>query len=881
MGSFFIAKLFVYTIYFIFVKVFNRMSGLDSVLIERGIGEINLNLKEIELTIIEHALRDGVGAYLNELMRRMHTIKGIAASCGLKKIMRLAHEKERRLRNIDDIHNDPSSIPYASICDDLLHSVYEIRSILGNPDAKFESQESVDAKTSSCYTYVCIVDLSVQTLDLAEIEVLEVFSQFGIEYSDYRSQRCDGGYRVEVDVSQKIQHEELISCMQAKTIILGINQKQENTAVYDTLKTIQEAGTNIDSSSKKAFLTGSERQLMQDESVSSEVTDVFEVQFDNTSKINRNISILINDFMRFEQNLSAVHGVIYQQNTILKNVASQLGILEEGLLAKNLTATSKFLPAQSDFYTDFLQEIRTTIYRNEFTRFNIMQQNLLFISRLKQALVNEQMVDLRSVFQWFGTYIYKVSKELGKQVRYKYEDQSLSIEKQLLSSVSVLLLHCIRNSLDHGIETQETRMKLKKPEEALISIVAEQVSSMVRICITDDGKGLDLGKIKQRGISLNLLDANVDYSDEELIDLIFLPNFSTSKDHTLLSGLGIGLSALREGIQGIGGMVSVSYEKNKFTTFTIVVPSSLNLHDDYIVLDNGFYYAIPASHVKEIQYNDNETPEKYPNLQALFGVETAHSQSNIAVHIKTDIARGSFLVNQLIGLCTVSVFPVLFPVDTLIQALTLTKNGDICFVLHLKKLLAKKEAQTGVKKNILEELGNIPRPATEQLVKESILECTLQSIRIGFPVSLVVETYVLTKLYSIPIALPYTVGIAVIHGQPIPIWDIHGLVTSSQGVYSGHSISDDAKRVNGSSDDTNSKNIIVIQFKDYIIGLLVDEIVGTMKVNQKEFFSSGNTYGIQKTSSLLGVIQQADEQDRPMLLLDPRQCIVSILWRCN
>ncbi len=844
------------------------MEILDSRQVKDGITEIYDNLQKVESDVFEHILYGELDPYLDELLGYLHTIKGVAASCGLRDVMQILHEQEKNLKTIA-LQYDPSNnrMPSTKKFEELLDAVREIHTILAETDISRIGQEEYSEDREPVYTYVCRVVHSIASQYLAEIEVLEVFSQRDIEYRDCRSSVAEDGYLVEVDMPQLIPPAQLTICMQSKDCIIGIREQKQ-----DTEHTEQKPKT------QKKPKTGAQSKTSLSESSKISLPD-------STLQIEdrHNISVLLDDFIQFEQNLYTLHHAVDNQNAVMQDMASQLGIVEDGFSFRNAEGFSRELVTQNTFYSELLKKIKTDIYNNIFEQSHIMHQNLFFLSRLKQALVNEQMIDLASVFKGFRSYIYTVAKQLNKKVKYVYEDQDISIDRQLVRSVAALLSHCIRNSLDHGIETTPVRKKLNKPEEATITIRAEQSSKVVKISITDDGGGLNIPKIMKKGVELGLLEEGKEYSDEEIANLIFLPKFSTSKKHTEFSGLGVGLSALQEGVQGFGGVVSVSYEKNTFTTFTMVIPISLNLHTDYIVLDNECYFAIPAFHVEKIEYCDAETDTCFPKLQALVGAECLETDKNIAISVKSDdIQSTTFCVNRLIGLHTVSVFPALFPVRTCIQALTITNRGNVCFVLNAKELFFQKSLPGAhVSENMIPELNNLPEGLRQELLHQTILECRLQSMRIGFPVSLVVETYMSTELSKLPVQVPHVEGIALVHGRPIPVWNIELQVVSGNGDIPCSDSKQEDKTTNVQNEAFGTRYIIVIQFEKYSIGMLVDEVIGTIRLKEYDYSSAYSADNLQTTPSIIDIVQQAESPEQPLLIMHPQNYVVSILLHCN
>ena len=217
---------------------------------------------------------------------------------------------------------------------------------------------------------------------------------------------------------------------------------------------------------------------------------------------------------------------------------------------------------------------------------------------LQQAVMSIRMMPMEFVFSRFPRLVYDVSSRLGKKVELRTQGHDTELDKEMIELVIDPLTHVIRNAIDHGIEAPEDRRKARKPEAGAISMRATHRGGSVIIEVTDDGRGLDRGRIIAKARELGM-PADESMSDVEAWALIFEAGFSTAAQVTSLSGRGVGMDVVRRNIASLGGSVSVSSVKGEGTTITIQVPLTLAVLDGMIVGVADEQYIVPLEFVAE------------------------------------------------------------------------------------------------------------------------------------------------------------------------------------------------------------------------------------------------------------------------------------------
>ena len=213
-----------------------------------------------------------------------------------------------------------------------------------------------------------------------------------------------------------------------------------------------------------------------------------------------------------------------------------------------------------------------------------------------------RMLPLEMVLAPLKKEITKEAMNLAKNIIVDIPETTFMLDKVILEQLRTVLLHLVRNCLDHGIEDEETRAALGKNAQGLISIHAKQVSNRIIITVMDDGCGIQYDKIREKAIQLNPNHKSEIEAmpDRELQQYIFLPGFSTSSKATEISGRGIGLDVLRNAMEKIKGKIRIFTEKDKGTTFELSIPLTLATQRGLFVISGDEKVMIPSHYISEV-----------------------------------------------------------------------------------------------------------------------------------------------------------------------------------------------------------------------------------------------------------------------------------------
>ena len=218
---------------------------------------------------------------------------------------------------------------------------------------------------------------------------------------------------------------------------------------------------------------------------------------------------------------------------------------------------------------------------------------------LRDSTMGVRMVPFGSLFGRFRRLVHDLARELGKEIQLVTSGEETELDKTVIEKLADPLIHLIRNSIDHGLETAEGRTEAGKPAQGRIKLSARHAGAEVLISIEDDGKGLDRARIRARAEENGLIQPDAKLSDHELFQLIFQPGFSTAKEVTSLSGRGVGMDVVKRTIETLRGAIDISSRHGEGTEVTLCLPLTLAIIDGLLVRVGKGRYVIPLSAVEE------------------------------------------------------------------------------------------------------------------------------------------------------------------------------------------------------------------------------------------------------------------------------------------
>lgn len=218
---------------------------------------------------------------------------------------------------------------------------------------------------------------------------------------------------------------------------------------------------------------------------------------------------------------------------------------------------------------------------------------------LQEQIMSLRLVPIRGLFNKMNRLIRDTAKKTGKFAVLKLFGEDTEVDKTIVDQIADPLVHLLRNSVDHGLETEETRISCNKDKFGVVKLKAYHSGGSVIIEISDDGKGIDPEIIFQKAVNKGFISAEEYMTDKEKLDLIFLPGFSTHDVATDISGRGVGMDVVKKNISSLGGNVEVNSELGKGTCFVIKLPLTMAIVDGMVIKLAGERYVLPTLNIEE------------------------------------------------------------------------------------------------------------------------------------------------------------------------------------------------------------------------------------------------------------------------------------------
>lgn len=223
-------------------------------------------------------------------------------------------------------------------------------------------------------------------------------------------------------------------------------------------------------------------------------------------------------------------------------------------------------------------------------------------SDLQAEVLKARMLPIEHLFSRFPRYVRDLARRAGKRVELVLEGQDTELDRSVIEQIGGPLMHLVRNAIDHGIEPPEERERAGKPAAGRLCLAAFQEEEGIVVVVEDDGRGIDTDRVRQKAVALGILspEAAGRLSEEEAVELIFHPGLSTAQAVTEVSGRGVGMDAVRAGVQALGGSVEVETRRGQGTRFLLRLPLTLAIVRALLVSCGGERYALPLAGVQEI-----------------------------------------------------------------------------------------------------------------------------------------------------------------------------------------------------------------------------------------------------------------------------------------
>jgi len=499
---------------------------------------------------------------LNEIFRLIHNCKGESNYIGFSKLSEFAHITENLLDKLrkQEIEIDSDAIDLLFNAVDILKSVYQ----------KLRKGD-LNALNSND---LILIKEKVKTLIGIDFDLKDIINQKKEEYTPY--------------ITLLLQHKYMLVLVEQDW---NIDKKTIYKRILKDLISISERNENIDLSTKSV-------QTLDDLE-----TDNFEDFFLKVliliSMIDSIVVLNLSKPTDKQQAENSITEAIDSKSQTTSNSKDEVKTMrvDESKISNFANLVGELFIAKNSYEYLLAELNKDTLLKNG----KKFKDNLYLFTKLtnnlQTSVMSLRMIPIKGVFDKFQRVVRDISKKQDKNIDLIASGTSTEVDKKIADALSEPLIHLVRNSCDHGIETPEERIRKGKSEKGTIILNASQEGNNLIIKIIDDGKGVDKERVWEKAKSLNIdLEG---YNDDNIVDLIFEPGFSTASVISDVSGRGVGMDVVKTTINKLSGTIHVVTEKNKGTELTIIIPMSIGVSTSLLVRQEKCTYAIPFESILE------------------------------------------------------------------------------------------------------------------------------------------------------------------------------------------------------------------------------------------------------------------------------------------
>lgn len=647
---------------------------------------MNESLLELEKDISNSSI-------INELFRVAHTLKGMAGTMGFTNMANLTHEMENVLEGVrsNEIILNESIIDVIFECFDVLDYSVSLIATTG--------EEDDDNHESLIYKLQNILEKDMDNLDdnnSSEDPISLEIDEYVLNVIEEAQKKGLMTYRIYIKLSPQ--------CMlkSARAFIIFNTLETLGEIIYSNPSAEDIEDEKFDLDFNLIFVSKvSKNELNEELNNISEIDNIEikpvlegKLKDTQTQDVDNNLKRVSKPSIQKDEKTNKGN-VINKDRKIGKTVRVDIDRLDNLM---NLVSELIIIKTRMDDLSE------TSNRENMVEAIEYLER---ITTSLHDAVMKVRMVPIERVFNRFPRMVRDLSKELNKEVILKMYGEETEVDRTVIDEIGDPLIHIIRNSIDHGIETPEERIKNGKSREGTIILKSYPDGNNVVIEVIDDGRGIDPEKIKDKAVEKDLVSPQEIeiFSEEEIINLLFMPGFSTSEEVSDVSGRGVGLDVVKSKIESINGSVEIDSELNIGTNFIIRIPLTLAIIQALLINLGNEIYAVPLSsiteitsieesHIRNIQgqeiilYRGKTIP--IVRLNKLLGIETNDNiEEQIVIVVKKGDKQAGLLVDSLIGQQEIVIKPLGKYLSNIkyLSGATILGNGSISLILDVNSII--------------------------------------------------------------------------------------------------------------------------------------------------------------------------------------------------
>lgn len=633
------------------------------------LGEAREHVDNINNSLVELEKNPKDSELINTTFRSFHTLKGNGATMGYEKFSTLAHKLEDLLDLIRDkklkINSDIMDILFIG-CDKLNEGLQ----LITNDNSESLDYSEVMGKLQQVNPSEQIQEATDTITDKIELSKTEKESIKKLKIDESTIKRLI----VEFDETplKSIKSLTIIKKLSNENIIrTNPVQKDIPTIPFDKLEII----------------------------LSSNNFDVVEGVIKQITKIKSYKILNLDESYKSHEKEDSKAAIVQQ------HIDEHNNIQEVKIDIKRLDALMDMV-GELLIYNMRLENINSEIKSKQLEE--LMSSISLLTQNIQNEVIEERMIPLKSVFGRFPRVVRDLSREENKQIDFQVEGEENKLDRTVIDKLTDPLMHIIRNSIDHGIETPQERLLKGKSEIGVLRLVARREKNHVVIEVIDDGAGIDPLKIKESAIRKKIIPREEldTYDDDKLKNLIFMPGFSTNETITEVSGRGVGMDVVKTNIKEAKGKVYLESELNVGTKIRMELPLTMAIITVLIVEVGNEKYSIPLNNVFKalvVKQNDLKRIENQETfilnnetipllrLKQLVGLEPEAKVEETVLIVETNHQKLGIVIDKILEQQQILIKNIDETIKKAkgISGATILGDGNVCFIIDIETLIGK------------------------------------------------------------------------------------------------------------------------------------------------------------------------------------------------
>lgn len=812
-----------------------------SVYLGAFLDEVDEQLEILEKEVL-HLEKDGDNPVtIQNMFRSAHTLKGSSAAMGMEKMKELTHKVENvfdSIRNhqvkvdthiinlifasIDRIKDLKEGIINGTLDSiDISELVGKLDQIQGNGKIVRQEREVPSRKTDTIFPEVILdeyqKEVVIKALEMG-MNVITVYVALKEEtllksvraFLIHNNLKEIGEIIASFPISEIIEDEDQFEGSVAFIIITSSNNK-EVFQIVNSISDIQTIHlTEITLQNLASFCQGKKIEVAEKrEEGKAERSDSYQ-----KAKVQQTVRI---DVERLESLMNLVGELVISQ-TRLADIRSRL--------------INRYV---NDPDLEAFQEVSNHLGQS--------------ISELQEGMMKTRMLPIEQLFNRFPRMVRDIVQKSGKDIQFLMEGKETELDRNLIEEIADPIIHLLRNSLDHGIESPDEREKLGKPRQGRVVLKATHEESHIVITISDDGKGIDTEKIKESALRKKLIskDEAERMTEKDLVFLIFKSGVSTAKEVTDISGRGVGMDIVRSHIENLNGLIDIDTEVGKGTTFSIKLPLTLAIIRSLLVKIGEKQFALPLANVQEIVRLSKEEIKTIQNQEV--GIIRDRVLPLVKLHQKLNTSEKNLderkrLFIVVVGLADKRVGIIIDKTlgyqEIVIKSLgkymgspkyisgaTIMGDGNVALILDVGAIVNEEGTKVS------------PRSIySEQKIDAKTIQVAtfiLRNEEYGIEIDKVKDIITVPEITPVINSPASILGMMNLRGKLIPVMDLRLRLQMEQ------------------EEKTRKSRIMVVEYGNEQMGLLVDQVRQVLKINEEEMEDAPKDEGEIEESYIRGV----------------------------